>query len=238
MVDPAVLDIKALRDLLPKKAAKKDCLQREQLKPWFAAVRALDNPTASAYLQALLLTGARREELAGLKWDNVDFKWGSLTIRVKVEGERTIPLTPYVAALLRDLQQRNVRPLRLEPTEKWKPSPWVFASRTAESGRFQEPRIPHNRALRAACIEGLTLHGLRRSFGTLSEWLEVPACIVEQLQGHKPSATAEKHYRARPLDLLRLWHTRIEAWILECAEVELDANRPPSSRLHLIAESV
>jgi hypothetical protein len=33
--------------------------------------------------------------------------------------------------------------------------------------------------------------------------------------GHKPSATAEKHYKARPLDLLRLWHDRIEAWILK-----------------------
>jgi hypothetical protein len=33
--------------------------------------------------------------------------------------------------------------------------------------------------------------------------------------GHKPSATAEKHYRRRPLDLLRSWHVKIEAWILE-----------------------
>jgi hypothetical protein len=29
-----------------------------------------------------------------------------------------------------------------------------------------------------------------------------------------PSATAEKHYRVRPHDLLRKWHTKIEAWIL------------------------
>jgi hypothetical protein len=33
--------------------------------------------------------------------------------------------------------------------------------------------------------------------------------------GHKPSALAEKHYRKRPIDLLRMWHTKIEAWILE-----------------------
>jgi hypothetical protein len=66
----------------------------------------------------------------------------------------------------------------------------------------------------------LTLHGLRRSFGTLSEWVEVPVGIVAQIQGHKPSATAEKHYRARPLDLLRLWHTRLEVWLLTEAGVE------------------
>jgi hypothetical protein len=33
--------------------------------------------------------------------------------------------------------------------------------------------------------------------------------------GHKPSATVEKHYRRRPLDLLRMWHVKIEGWILE-----------------------
>jgi hypothetical protein len=68
--------------------------------------------------------------------------------------------------------------------------------------------------LASAGIEGLTLHGLRRSFGTLSEWVEVPAGIVAQIQGHKPSATIERHYRHRPLDLLRKWHNKVEAWIL------------------------
>jgi integrase len=71
IANPLMFEGRAVRDLLPKKAAKKDCLQREQLKAWFAAVRSLDNPTASAYLQILLLTGARREELAQLKWRSV-----------------------------------------------------------------------------------------------------------------------------------------------------------------------
>jgi integrase len=204
IVDPAVFENRAVRALLPRKGAKGDCLQREQLRPWFDAVRRLDNPTAGAYLQILLLTGARREELAALTWANVDFKWRSLKIRDKVEGERTIPLTPYVAELLRDLQRRNVRPPRLKPDEEWAPSRWAFASPAAAAGRIADPRLPHNRALRAADIAGLTLHGLRRSFGTLAEWVECPAGVVAQLMGHKPSATAEKHYRQRPLDLLRL----------------------------------
>ena len=66
----------------------------------------------------------------------------------------------------------------------------------------------------------MTLHGLRRSFGTLSEWVECPVGVVAQIQGHKPSAIAEKHYRVRPLDLLRLWHQRIEDWILTEAGIE------------------
>ena len=87
--------------------------------------------------------------------------------------------------------------------------------------RTGEPRIQHVKAnLAAAALPTLSLHGLRRSFGTLSEWVEVPAGIVAQIMGHKPSAIAEKHYIQRELDLLHLWHVKIEAWILEQAGIK------------------
>lgn len=217
------------REELPKGTPKDDCLQREQLRPWFDAVRALP-AVPSVYLQALLLTGARREELAGLRWEDVDFQWKSLRIADKVEGQRTIPLTPYVAGLLRDLKRRNdTRPPEwrilhgkriANDLDTWEASPWVFASKTAASGRLQEPRAAHNRAIASAGLPALSLHGLRRSFGTLAEWVECPAGVSAQIMGHKPSALAEKHYRRRPLDLLRVWHTKIEAWILEQAGIE------------------
>ena len=212
---------------LPKPKPKEDCLQREQLHSWFESVRKIENPTQSAYLQCLLLTGARRNELSGIKWGDVDFRWLSIVIRDKVEGERTIPLTPYVANLMLELQRLNNTPpniLRLRRLEAqgetWKPSPWVFSSASAKDGRIQEPRIAHNKALTAAGLPNLSIHGLRRSFGTLCEWVEVPAGISAQIMGHKPSAIAEKHYRRRPLDLLRVWHTKIEGWILEQAGIE------------------
>ncbi len=182
-----------------------DSLRRAQIKPWFEAVQKIGNPVISAYLQGLLLTGARRNELAGLRWADVDFQWKSLTIRDKVEGERTIPLTPYLEHLIAALPRRNE---------------FVFSSPTAASGRLEEPRKQHNTALTAAALPALSLHGLRRSFGTLSEWVEVPAGIVAQIMGHKPSAIAEKHYIQRELDLLHLWHVKIEAWILEQAGIE------------------
>ncbi len=218
---------KVARQSLPKKQAKKDALLREQLRSWFAAVLNISNPRISAYLQILLITGARREELACLRWEDVDLKWRSLFLHDKVDGDRSIPLTPYVNALLADLKQKslkppNVRKLKGEKAkEEWKPSPWVFSSKTAGSGRIQEPRFQHNKALAIAGIEGLTLHGLRRSFKSLSEWVETPAGIVAQIMGHKPSATAEKHYTVRPIDLLKMWHTRIETWILEQAGVPI-----------------
>ncbi len=224
------------RDVLPRAKAKTDCLQREQLKGWFREVRKIGNPVIAAYLQALLLTGARRDEMARLRWKDVDFKWQSITIRDKVEGERTIPLTPYLASLLAELKQKNDTPPpryrildgnKIENDLKnWTPPEWVFSSPTAKSGRLQEPRINHNKALTAAGIPALTLHGLRRSFGTLTEWVECPAGVVAQIMGHKPSATAEKHYKVRPLDLLRMWHARIEAWTLEQAGIKFKPSQP------------
>lgn len=220
---------RSARDQLPRKSAREDCLQREQLPLWFEHVQKLVSPIQSTYLQGLLITGARREELSGLRWEEVDFRWNSLTIRDKVEGERTIPLTPYLASLLLKLKAANDTPppryrilngKKIEnDLENWRPSPWVFSSKTAASGRLQEPRIGHNRALASAGLPPLTLHGLRRSFATLAEWVECPVGVVAQIMGHKPSAIAEKHYRRRPLDLLRMWHTKIEAWILEQAYV-------------------
>ncbi len=54
-----------------------------------------------------------------------------------------------------------------------------------------------------ASLEGLTLHGLLSSFKSLTEWLEAPVGVVAKIQGHKPSATAKKHYTVRPMELLR-----------------------------------
>ena len=96
------------------------------------------------------------------------------------------------------------------------------------------PHRLHERACAAAGIDGLTLHGLRRSFKSLTEWLECPAGVVAQLMGHKPSATAEKHYTVRPLDLLRIHHERIEAFILEQAGVTFDRAAVPG-KLALVA---
>ncbi|RFC35348.1 MAG: protein of unknown function (DUF4102) [Candidatus Nitrotoga sp. SPKER] len=189
------------------KIKKDDSLRKAQIKPWFETVKKIGNPVIAAYLQGLLLTGARRNELATLRWQDVDFQWKSLTIHDKVEGERTIPLTPYLEHLIAALPRRNE---------------FVFSSPTAASGRIEEPRIQHVKALTAAALPALSLHGLRRSFGTLSEWVEVPAGIVAQIMGHKPSAIAEKHYIQRELDLLHMWHVKIEKWILEQAEIEFE----------------
>ncbi len=202
LVDTTACD--RLTKELPPKQAKDDCLQKEQLKAWFVGVRKINNPVISAYLQVLLLTGARRNELATLQWADVDTQWHAARIRDKVEGNRTIPLTPYVELLINNLKRENK---------------FVFSSLTAKSGRLTEPRKAHQVIIEGAGIPNLSIHGLRRSFGTLAEWVECPAGISAQIMGHKPSAIAEKHYRRRPIDLLRMWHTKIEKFILDEAGI-------------------
>jgi len=195
---------KDARESLGKATVKHDVLQREQLAAWFKAVKQIGNPVISAYLQALLLTGARRNELAALRWQDVDFQWNSLTMHDKVEGLRVIPLTPYVAHLLAGLPRRNE---------------FVFSSPTAAKGCIHDPSIAHRKACAVAGL-GMTLHGLRRSFATLCEWTETPAGIAAQIQGHAPQGVREQNYIRRPLDLLRMWHVKIEAWILNEAGIE------------------
>ena len=197
---------KQIRELLGKSSTKVDVLQREQLESWFKSVRGIQNPHISACLQILLLTGARLNEILNLKWEDINTQWKGIQINDKVEETRDIPLTPFVHHLLINLPKRNQ---------------WVFSSPTSENGRLSVPNTPHTRACRTVEIDGLSLHGLRRSFSSLSEWIEVPTGVVAQIMGHKPSATAEKHYKVRPLELLRIHHEKIECWILEQANVEL-----------------
>lgn len=201
---------KKTRDALGTAKVKKDALQRAQLQVWFRTVRGLSNPVMSAFLQILLLVGCRPTELRELRWVDINFRWKGMNIRDKVEGDREIPLCPYVESLISALPRRNE---------------YVFSSVKIdkEDGSMEDHISSPNYQLNSVCdvagVDRITLHGLRRSFKSLSEWLDLPAGVIAQIQGHKPSATIEKHYTVRPLDLLRVHHEKLEKWILEQADV-------------------
>lgn len=209
LIRPEITDVSGLkRDLAAPSIPRRDCLLKEHLPAFFSACRAEGNPCVAAALQGLLITGARKNELLTLRWDDVDFEWKSLRIRDKVSEYRLIPLTPYLASLIAGLPRRNE---------------FVFSSARAGEGRLTG-NLNWNltRVVDRAGVPHVTIHGLRRSFATLAEWVEVPAGVTAQIMGHAPSATAERHYQIRPLDLLRVWHERIEAWMLEQAGIEID----------------
>ncbi len=238
------------REAFGKPKPKQDALLREQLPAWFAAVRKIGNPVISAYLQTLLLTGARPGEVLTMRWEDVNMQWRGIAIRDKVEGDRVIPMPDYLRQLLNSLPRRNewvfasTRTVSMDPAnikrrerraqDSGKQMETEEVQQASESGRIAEPRSQHADACRVAGIEPVSLHGLRRSFKSLSEWLELPAGVVAQIMGHKPSATAEKHYTVRPLDLLRLHHEKLVAWILHQAGVPFDAEAEPG-KLRVVA---
>lgn len=190
---------------LGKAKSKRDNLELAQLPGWFEAVQKLPNPTVSAYLQTLLLSGARPGEILAMKWEDINWRWGSIIIRDKIDGERTIPLTPFVSHLLAKLPKRNE---------------FVFSSFQERADTIGKPHLAHKQACDAAGLQGLTLHGLRRSFASLAEQTEAPGGVAAQIQGHKPQSAREKSYIVRPMDFLRKWHINIEAWILEQAHID------------------
>ena len=250
LVDPTAASAKKTREAAGKAKPKNDVLQREQLCPWFDSVRGTRNQVIAAYLQCLLLTGARREELAALRWADVNFKWRSIAMRDKIEGQRMVPLTPYVAHLLSGLPRRNewvfssARAIDLGEKNAARraayherqgtQAPQGDVSQSSASGRLVEPSIAHRQACMVAGIEGLTLHGLRRSFASLCEWLDIPGGISAQIQGHAPQGVREQNYIRRPLDLLRVHHEKIEAWMLEQAGIAFKPLEKPGVTVRAI----
>ena len=238
------------RESLGKAKPKQDALLREQLPAWFSAVRKVGSPVISAYLQTLLLTGARPGEVLAMRWEDVNMQWRGITIRDKVEGDRVIPMPDYLHQLLNSLTRRNewvfasTRTVSMDPAnikrrerranENGERVNVAAVQQASASGHIAEPRSQHADACTVAGIEPVTLHGLRRSFKSLSEWLELPAGVTAQIMGHKPSATAEKHYIVRPLDLLRLHHEKLVAWILEQGGVKYEPQTEPG-KLRVVA---
>lgn len=210
LVDPLAARDPKVQDELESGAARRrtDALEEAQIAPWFAGVAQLRNRTAAAYLTGLLLTGARREELAALKWSDIDFRWKRLKIADKVGDTRTLPLAPYLAHLLHGLPRvsGNLH---------------VFASGVAKVGRIVDPRSAHADVLSHGDLPHVTLHGLRRTFALMGESAGCPAGAIAQIMGHRPGSMSER-YKPRTIDQLRPYMGQVERFIVDKAGVTFD----------------
>lgn len=195
---------KIVSSAVAKTGRHKHSLQRSQLPLWFQTVEQIHATHATALI-CMLLNGSRPNEMLSLKWENVDFDWKTITIIDKVDQwERTIPLTPYTEYLIRQMPRH---------------SDYIFTAN--KSGSHTELGKTYRTAIANAGLPPLPPKAMRKSFSNLSEWVSVPHGVVKQIMGHRPSATDEKHYKDRPIDLLRHWHIIIEQFILTEAEIDL-----------------
>lgn len=207
LIDSKIHQAKRVRRAVPVLKPVKNSVQRNQLKDWFLAVTDIQNIMHRTFLQISILCGPRSESMRSLTHSQLDFKWKTISIWDKVEQEdRIIPMTPYVEKLLQQLPKHSN-------------SDFVFWSEQSKTGHITDIRRSYYTALEEKGLPKFTIHDLRRSFSNLAEWLEIPTGVVAQIMGHKPSATAEKHYKDRPVDLLRVHHTKIEEWILKEANI-------------------
>ena len=205
-------------DLVPAAKRRTDHVDGEQLPAWFEGVSTLRDPVQRVLLKMLLLTGARRESMASLRWRDVDLQHDRMALANKSDAtSRVIPLAPYGKHLLTSLPRS---------------SEFVFAAET-KTGYVAEPRSAHERALKSAGLEHVSIHGLRRSFMGLAESAGAPDGAIRQIAGHAPRDVHEG-YKTRSVADLRPHMERIERFILDRAGIAFDAAAKTSGGLRLV----
>lgn len=180
-----------------------------------------DTDTVRVFLQAAhdsphvdyyhlgILTGMRRSELSGLKWDSVDLDSKRLSVvrtlqRINgqglVEGQpktqksrRSIKLNASAVLLLRGIRKHQ-NEQRLAAGPVWADTGYVF---TRDDGNPIDPdRLTHDfqNIVRKEGLPHLTLHGLRHAHATMLLSAGIHHKIVSERLGHSTVAVTMDTY--------------------------------------------
>jgi integrase len=123
------------------------------------------------------LTGCRRNEIAGLKWDEVDFENGLLVLGDSKTGQSMRPLGAAALTLLQQI-------------ERTAGSAFVFPDDTG-GGHFQGTKTPWARAVKKAELPGVTPHTLRHTIGSTAISTGEAMALTGAILGHSnPRSTA------------------------------------------------
>jgi integrase len=135
---------------------------------------------AADAIRLLLLTGARRGEVLGMRWADIeDGVWSKPASSTKQREHHQLPLSAPALQLLADIRKRQ-RPR----------APFVFPG-IGGSGHRVELKRDWLQLTKAAGIEGLRLHDLRHSYASqlVSGGASLP--LIGALLGHSnPNTTA------------------------------------------------
>lgn len=146
-----------------------------------------------------LALGLRQGEALGLRWPDVDFDAGSLTVRQALQriagrglvlvppksraGRRTIALPPQLVVALRAHRTAQLEE-RLQAGDRWEDREFVFAQ---PNGRPVDPRGDNREwktLLVDAGVRDARLHDARHTAATLMLLQGVPARVAMQVLGH------------------------------------------------------
>jgi integrase len=158
-----------------------------------------DQDENAAFWRMAILTGMRRGEVLGLRWEDVDLVRGALSVRRTLSrgakggfelgepktasGRRQVALPPSVVA---SLQEHRVRQLegRLRMGEAYHDQGFVFANSFGEPLHPNTLRVHFRKLATEASVPLIRIHDMRHTSATLSlENGEHPKVVSERL-GH------------------------------------------------------
>jgi len=164
-------------------------LNGEELSRFFQAVEQELNTTDRDFFLVALMTGARRANVLSMRWSDIDLKNATWRIQETKNGTpQTVPLT---GAVLEILQERR----------RGCSSFFVFPG-SGITGHLVEPKKAWGRICKAAGIEGVRIHDLRRTMGSWQAIAGSSLPIIGKSLGHK-SQQATAIYSRLDLDPVR-----------------------------------
>ncbi|WBP92789.1 site-specific integrase [Mycolicibacterium neoaurum] len=177
-----------------------------------------------AHAWHLALSGLRRGEIAGLRWSDVDFDTGLLTIannRVSAGGRsvendpksftsrRTLPLPERLVVALRDARERQ-RVERVEAGAAYRSGAYVVSN---EIGDPYSPAVLSRywgQTLARCGMRHIKLHAARHTCATLMHLQGVPVAVIAAWIGHKDAALTMRLYAHSQDEALKVAATAVD----------------------------
>lgn len=173
--------------LAPQKGRER-FLTIDEARTLIAAVdEILDGDQADA-IRLLLLTGARKSEIIGLRWSEVDLTHDTIALsaeRTKAgtkTGGRRIMLSPAAKSVLQRRLDKRISSA----------SPFVFPAKRGE-GHMIFLRRPFLRACEKAKLTDLRIHDLRHSFASFAAADGASLFLIGKLLGHASMRSTERY---------------------------------------------
>jgi len=142
-------------------------------------------PLACYAVRLIALTGARREEIVGLRWREIDFDGSCLRLEESKTGRSQRPLGKSAVELLRTIQ----RDAKLSDE-------FVFPSRDNQHSADLKKSIAA--IFDDAGLKDARSHDLRRTFASTAAELGYSDATIAELIGHARRGVTERHYVRRP----------------------------------------
>jgi integrase len=130
-------------------------------------------------IKLLVFTGARKGEIEGLRWDEVDQAHGLLRLGDSKTGQKVVVLNPPALQVLNDINRTAA-------------SPFVFPASRVD-GHFEGVPKVWRRIRTLAGIDDVRLHDLRHSFASVAVAGGASLPIIGALLGHTDAATTQRY---------------------------------------------